>query len=130
MRQIKMASTLASPTAGLLRVALTVIVALMLALAFPRAVGAYLAVGFALLLGVCVIVGWPAILLRERLVRIFVDSALVGMLVALTGGAGSPFSPLYLLVALGIAEFEARPKAAGGAAALGPVIPPRWLSRE
>src|SRR5215216_1383192 len=118
MRQIKMASTLASPTAGLLRVALTVIVALMLALAFPRAVGAYLAVGLALLLGVCVIVGWPAILLRERLVRIFVDSALVGMLVALTGGAGSPFFPLYLLVALGIAWIEARPKVAAAAAAL------------
>jgi len=118
MRQITMASTLASPTAGLLRVALTVIVALMLALAFPRAVGAYLAVGLALLLGVCVIVGWPAILLRERLVRIFVDSALVGMLVALTGGAGSPFFPLYLLVALGIAWIEARPKVAAAAAAL------------
>ena len=118
MRQIKMASTLASPRAGLLRVALTVIVALMLALAFPGAVGAYLVVGLALLLGVCVIVGWPAILLRERLVRIFVDSALVGMLVALTGGAGSPFFPLYLLAALGIAWLEARPKVAVAAAAL------------
>jgi HD-GYP domain-containing protein (c-di-GMP phosphodiesterase class II) len=118
MRQIKMASTLASPRAGLLRVALTAIVALMLALAFPGAVGAYLAVGLALLLGVCLIVGWPAILLRERLVRIFVDAALVGMLVALTGGAGSPFFPLYLLAALGIAWVEARPKVAVAAAAL------------
>src|SRR5215218_333100 len=118
MRQIKMASTLASPTAGLLRVALTVIVALMLALAFPRAVGAYLTVGLALLLGACVIVGWPAILLRERLVRILVDSALVGMLVAFTGGAGSPFFPLYLLAALGIAWIEARPKVTVAAAAL------------
>ena len=118
MRQIKMATTLASPRAGLLRVALTMIVALMLALTFPGAVGAFLAVGLALLLGVCVIVGWPAILMRERLVRIFVDSALVGMLVALTGGAGSPFFPLYLLAALGIAWIEARPKIAVAAAAL------------
>src|ERR671920_44904 len=118
MRQIKMASTLASPRAGLLRVALTVIVALMLALAFPGTVGAYLAVGLALLLGVSVIVGWPASLLRERLVRIFVDAALIGILVAFTGGAGSPFFPLYLLAALGIAWIETRPKVAVAAAAL------------
>ena len=118
MHQIKMTSTLASPRAGLLRVALTVIVALMVALAFPGAVGAYLAVGLALLFGVCLIVGWPAILVRERLVRIFVDSALAGVLVAFTGGAGSPFFPLYLLAALGIAWIEARPKVAVAAAAL------------
>ncbi len=118
MRQIKTASTLASPRAGLMRVALTVIVALMLALSFPGAVGAYLAAGLALLFGVCLIAGRPAILLRERLVCILVDSALVGMLVAFTGGAGSPFFPLYLLAALGIAWIEARPKVAVAAAAL------------
>jgi HD-GYP domain-containing protein (c-di-GMP phosphodiesterase class II) len=118
MRQIKMASTLASPRAGLLRVALTAIVALMLVLAFPRAAGAYLAAGLALILGICLIVGWPAILLRERLVRVSLDSALVGVLVAYTGGSGSPFFSLYLLAALGIAWIEARPKIAVAGAAL------------
>src|SRR5215210_3950142 len=118
MRQIKMASTSASSRAGLMRVALTVIVALMLALAFPGALGAYLAVGLALLFGGCLILGWPPILLHERLVRILVDAALVGMLVALTGGAGSPFFPLYLVAALGISWIEARPKVAVAAAAL------------
>jgi HD-GYP domain-containing protein (c-di-GMP phosphodiesterase class II) len=118
MRQIKMASTLASPRAGLLRVALTAIVALMLVLAFPRAAGAYLAAGLALILGICLIVGWPAILLRERLVRVLLDSALVGVLVAYTGGSGSPFFSLYLLAALGIAWIEARPKIAVAGAAL------------
>src|SRR5215210_4279317 len=118
MRQIKTASTSASPRAGLMRVALTVTVALMVALAFPGALGAYLAVGLALLIGVCLMAGRPAILLRERLVRIFLDSALVGVLVAFTGGAGSPFFPLYLLAALGIAWIEARPKVVVAAAAL------------
>ncbi|MBA3615594.1 MAG: HD domain-containing protein [Rubrobacteraceae bacterium] len=118
MRQIKSASTLASPRAGLLRVALTGIVALMLAWAFPDAWGALLAAGLALLFGVCLIVGWPAILLRERLVRVFLDTALVGVLVAYTGGAGSPFFSLLLLAALGIAWIETRTKVALAAAAL------------
>src|SRR5215210_303056 len=118
MRRIKLASTVASPRAGLIRVALTGVVALMLAWAFPGAEGAYLAAGLALLFGTFLIVGWPAILLREKLVRVFLDSALVGVLVAYTGGAGSPFFPLYLLAALGIAWIEARPKVAVAAAAM------------
>src|SRR5215218_4188486 len=118
MRQIKLASTVASPRAGLIRVALAGFVALILAWAFPGAVGAYLAAGLALLFGMFLIVGWPAILLRERLVRVFLDSALVGVLVAYTGGAGSRFFSLYLLAALGIAWIETRPKVALAAAAL------------
>jgi HD-GYP domain-containing protein (c-di-GMP phosphodiesterase class II) len=118
MRQIKSASTLASPRAGLLRVALTGIVALMLAWAFPWAWGALLAAGLALLFGTFLIVGWPAVLLRERLVLVFLDTALVGVLVAYTGGAGSPFFSLFLLVALGIAWIETRTKVALAAAAL------------
>src|SRR5215211_2607749 len=118
MRQFKTTSTVATPGVGLIRVALAGAVALILILAFPGAGVAYLAVGFSLLFGMFLIVGWPAILLRERLVRIFVDSALVGMLVALTGGAGSPFFSLYLLAALGIAWIETRPKVAVAAAAL------------
>jgi HD-GYP domain-containing protein (c-di-GMP phosphodiesterase class II) len=118
MHQINKTSTVASPRAGLIRVALTGVVALMLAWAFPGAEGAYLAAGLALLFGVFLIVGWPAILLRERLVRVFLDSAFVGVLVAYTGGAGSPFFSLYLLAALGIAWIEARAKVAVATAAL------------
>src|SRR5215204_3818972 len=118
MRQINTASTVASPGAGLFRVALAGVVALMLALAFPGAGVAYLAAGLALLLGMFLIVGWPAILVRESLVRVFLDTALVGVLVTYTGGAGSPFFSLYFLAALGIAWIEARPKVAVAAGAL------------
>ena len=118
MRQIKTASALASPGAGLIRVALAGAVALMLAWAFPGAEGAYLAAGLALLFGVFLIVGWPAILVRERLVRIFLDSVFIGVLAAYTGGADSPFFSLYFLAALGMAWIETRPKVAGATAAL------------
>jgi HD-GYP domain-containing protein (c-di-GMP phosphodiesterase class II) len=118
MRQIKSASTVASPKAGLIRVALTGVVALILILAFPGAGVAYLAAGLSLLFGMFLIVGWPAILLRERLVRVFVDSALVGALVVSTGGVISPFFTLYFLAALGIAWIETRPKVAVATAAL------------
>jgi HD-GYP domain-containing protein (c-di-GMP phosphodiesterase class II) len=118
MRQIKAASTVASPRAGLKRVALSGIVGLMLALALPGAGVAYVAPGLALLFGMVLIVGWPAILVRESLVRVFLDTALVGVLVAYTGGAGSPFFSLYFLAALGIAWIEARPKVAVATAAL------------
>jgi HD-GYP domain-containing protein (c-di-GMP phosphodiesterase class II) len=118
MHQVKMASTVASPRAGLIRVALAGAVALMLALAFPGAGVAYLAPGLALLFGMFLIVGWPAILVRESLVRVFLDSALVGVLVAFTGGADSPFFSLYFLAALGIAWIETRPKVAVATAAL------------
>src|SRR5918995_850628 len=118
MRQIKAASTVASPRAGLIRVALTGAVALMLALAFPGAGVPYLAAGLALLFGMFLIVGWPAILLRERLVRVFLDSAIVGVLIVSTGGAVSPFFALYFLAALGIAWIETWPKVAAATAAL------------
>jgi len=118
MRQINTAFTVASPRAGLIRVALAGAVALMLVWAFPGAEGALLAAGLALLFGMFLTLGWPAILLRERLVRVFLDSALVGVLVAYTGGAGSPFFSLYLLAALGIAWIETRPKVVVAAAAL------------
>jgi HD-GYP domain-containing protein (c-di-GMP phosphodiesterase class II) len=118
MRQIESASTVASPEAGLIRVALAGTVALLLALAFPGAGVAYLAPGLALLLGMSLIVGRPAVFARERLVRVFLDSAIVGVLVVFTGGAGSPFFPLYFLAALGIAWIETRPKVAAATAAL------------
>jgi HD-GYP domain-containing protein (c-di-GMP phosphodiesterase class II) len=118
MRQIKTASRVAFPEAGLIRVALAGAVAVMLALAFPGSGVAYLAAGLALLFGVFLIAGWPAILVRERLVRVFLDSALVGVLVVSTGGVVSPFYSLYFLAALGIAWIETRPKVAAATAAL------------
>src|SRR5215217_4142255 len=118
MRQINTASTVASPGAGLFRVALAGVVALMLAMAIPGAGVAYLAAGLALLFGMFLIVGWPAILLRERLVRVFLDSALVGVLVVSTGGVVSPFFSLYFLAALEIAWIETRPKVAVATVAL------------
>jgi HD-GYP domain-containing protein (c-di-GMP phosphodiesterase class II) len=118
MRQIKWALKVASPKAGVIRVALAGVVTLTLALAFPGAGVAYLAAGLALLFGMFLIVGWPAILVRERLVGIFLDSALVGMLVVSTGGAVSPFFALYFLAALGIAWIETWPKVAAATAVL------------
>ena len=105
---------------GLLRMALATIVALLLSQAWPLVgmEGAYLATGVAFLFGALSALGWPRILLREQLVRVFLDSALVGVLVAYTGGAESPFFPLYLLAALGIAWIDTRPKVAAATAAL------------
>jgi HD-GYP domain-containing protein (c-di-GMP phosphodiesterase class II) len=120
MRQIKTASTVASRGAGLLRMALAAAVAVLLSVGWPPAgmEGAYLAVGLSFLFGVFSALGWPEVLLRERLVRVFVDCALVGVLVAYTGGAESPFFPLYLLAALGIAWIDTRSKVAAATGAL------------
>ncbi|MGH3144329.1 MAG: hypothetical protein ACRDTR_00845, partial [Rubrobacter sp.] len=100
------------PRAGLLRIALAATVAVLVSLAWTPSemIGVYVAAGLAAVFGALSIVGRPASLLRERLVRVVVDSALVGVLVAYTGGGSSPFFPLYLLVALGIVSVEARPK--------------------
>jgi len=100
--------------------ALAVIVAVLLSQSWPSAgmEGAYLAAGIAFLFGVFLTLGWPEILLRERLVRVFLDCALVGVLAAYTGGAESPFFPLYLLAALGIAWIDTRPKVVVATAAL------------
>lgn len=121
MRQITMTSTAGgSFRSGLLRIALTGIVAFLLSQgwALTEVEGAYLAAGLALLFGMALIVGWPAILLRERLVRVVLDSALIGVLIAYTGGGDSPFFVLYLLAALEIAWIETRPKVVVAAAAL------------
>src|ERR671921_1972143 len=120
MRQTKTAPTVASPRSGLLRIALAAVVTLLLSLAWPPSAmeGAYLSAGLALLFGVSLAVGRPQVLLRERLVRVFLDSSLIGVLVVYTGGADSPFFPLYLLAALGIAWIETRPRVAMATAAL------------
>jgi HD-GYP domain-containing protein (c-di-GMP phosphodiesterase class II) len=120
MRQTKTASTTASRGGGLLRMALAAVVAVLLTRAWPPAgmEGAYLAAGLAFIFGAFLALGRPGILLRERLVGVFLDCALVGVLVAYTGGAESPFFPLYLLAALGIVWIDTRPKIAAAAAAL------------
>src|SRR5215210_7019448 len=120
MRQTKTASTVASPRAGLLRMALAALVALLLSRAWPLSVmeGAYLSAGLAFILGVFLVVGRPQVFLQERLIRVFLDSALIGVLVAYTGGADSPFFPLYLLAALGIAWIETRSRVAVATASL------------
>ena len=120
MRQIKTASATAPGGAGLLRMGLAVVVAVLLSQGWPQAgmTGAYLAVGLAFLLGLFRALGWPGILLRERLVRVFLDCALVGVLIAYTGGAESPFFLLYFLAALGIAWTDTRQKVAAATAAL------------
>ena len=99
---------------------LAVIVAVLLSQGWPLAgmEGAYLAVGLAFLLGLFQTLGWPGFLLRERLVRVFLDCAFVGVLVVYTGGAESPLFPLYLLVALEIVWINTSPKVAAATAAL------------
>ena len=120
MRQTKTASTTASRGAGLLRTALAAVVAVLLSQGWPPAgmEGAYLAAGLAFLFGVFSVLGWPGILLRERLVRVFFDCVLVGVLVVYTGGAESPFFPLYLLAALEITWIDTRQKVVAATAVL------------
>ena len=103
--------------AGILRIGLAVLV-LLVGTVWPGGAGAYLAVGFALAFGVLLVVGRPRILARERFAHVVVDSALIGALVASTGGAGSAFSSLYVLAAVGIAWVETRSKVALASAAV------------
>lgn len=75
---------------------------------------AYVAVGLALVYGGLVVVGRPAAIFRDDSTGVFVDSVLISMLVAGTGGIGSAFTPLYLLAALGISRARDNRKAAVG----------------
>ena len=121
MRPTIIASTAAAtPMAGLLRIALAVVVVALLGQVWPASwpVGAYAAAGLAAVFGVLSAVGRPRVVLRERLARVVVDASLVGLLVACTGGAGSPFSPLFFLVALGMVPIETRARVAAATAAI------------
>ncbi len=103
-------TTQAAPRAGLLRMALAVAVVVLVgrALTPSEVVGVYLVVGLTVAFGALSVAGRPATLLRDRFARVVIDSALVGMLVACTGGGGSPFFPLFFLSALGIISIETR----------------------
>jgi putative nucleotidyltransferase with HDIG domain len=94
-----------SPAFGLARVALAVALLPILWLTVPGAgPAAFLSVGLALLFGVLLAAGRPRLIAREPLVPVVLDSLLVGLLVAGTGGGDSPFFPLYFLAALGVAR--------------------------
>jgi hypothetical protein len=85
------------------RVALAGVIALLISRAWPLAEArvAYAALGLEAIFGALLISGRPKIISRERLAHIILDSALVGALVAETGGESSPFFLLFFLVALG-----------------------------
>src|SRR5215210_2464101 len=108
-----------SPRAGMFRVALAGVIALLMSRTWPvsEARVAYLALGIAAVFGTLLISGRPRSLSRDRLAHTVIDSALVGVLVAGTGGEGSPFFPLFFLAALGILRVETPAKAAVATAA-------------
>lgn len=99
--------------AGLLRIVLAGVIALLLGGAWsaPGAGGAYLAAGISLVLGLLLVVGRPEVLSKSGLLLTGLDFLWVSLLVSFTGGSDSPFSPLYLLAALGVARISAAPKA-------------------
>lgn len=88
--------------------ALAGVVALLISRVWPLAEAwvAYLTLGLAALFGALLISGWPQILARQRLAHTVIDSVLLGVLVAGTGGEESPFFPLFFLAALGILWVE------------------------
>jgi hypothetical protein len=110
---------------GLFRIALAGVTALLVSRgwALAEAWVAYLALGLEAIFGTLLILGWPRVLSRERLAHTVIDSALVGALVAGTGGEGSPFFVLFFLVALGILRLETPAKAVAATAAVVGVIP-------
>jgi diguanylate cyclase (GGDEF)-like protein len=105
---------------GLFRIALAGVTALLVSRgwALAEAWVAYLALGLEAIFGTLLILGWPRVLSRERLAHTVIDSALVGALVAGTGGEGSPFFVLFFLVALGILRLETPAKAVAATAAV------------
>jgi diguanylate cyclase (GGDEF)-like protein len=94
--------------AAAFRIALAGVVALLVSRAWSLSDArvAYLAVGLAVVFGAFLIWGRPEILLRERLAHTVLDSVLISMLVAGTGGESSPFFLLYFLAGLGVARIE------------------------
>src|SRR5215208_5317159 len=105
-----------SPRPGVFRVALAGVIALLMSRTWSVAEAwiAYMTLGLVAIFGALLISGWPRLLSRERLAHTVIDSALVGALVAGTGGEGSPFFVLFFLVALGILRLETPATVAAG----------------
>lgn len=89
---------------GWVRLALAgaVLLCLMLWRALQGAPLAYLAAATAMALGLALILR-PKLFARRRLARAAVDALVLGALLTATGGAESPFLPLYFLAAFSVA---------------------------
>ena len=110
--------TTASPLGGLARIAPAVALLPLLWFVLPAGPAALLSVGLALVYGALLAAGRPEVLAREPLAGVALDALLVSLLVAGTGGGGSPFVPLYFLAALGVARVSGRAKVAVATAAM------------
>ncbi|HEV2093882.1 MAG TPA: HD domain-containing phosphohydrolase [Rubrobacter sp.] len=108
-----------APVAGVVRAALGVVLLAILALGVPGAGPvAFVSAGLALVFGGLLASGRSRVLAREPLAVVVLDSLLVGLLVAGTGGGGSPFIPLYFLAALGVARVVSWAKVAVATASM------------
>lgn len=104
---------------GVLRVGLAVIVAVLLGLQGQSLFSiAYLAVVVSLVFGTLLIADRPGFVRGEGLAAMTVDSLSISLLVGGSGGADSPFLPLYLLAAAGTARTTSITKGLLGAAVL------------
>src|SRR5215210_6832505 len=104
---------------GVVRMALGAVMLPILALGMPGAGPvAFLSAGLALVFGALLASGRPLVLAREPLAVVALDSLLVGLLVAGTGGVGSPFFPLFLLAALGVFRVQGAGEAAAATAVM------------
>ena len=89
--------------AGVARAALAVLLFVFLASAPPGAGPlAFLSAGAFLVVGVLLVAVRPRALSDTPLALVALDALLLGLLVAGTGGDGSPYFPLYFLAALGV----------------------------
>lgn len=92
-------------------------VALLLTVNWPSPGIAYAAAVFSLILGLLLLVGRPRFLATSPFLLVVLDFLWISVLVSSTGGGDSPFYPLYLLAAFGIAWLPTGPKAVAATAA-------------
>ena len=99
------------PEGGLIRLALAAVVLLCLIRwwTFQDALPAYLAAVFAMAFG-SLLIARPRLFARRALVCAAADALALGVLLAATGGGGSPFFPLYFPAALSVAGIAGRAK--------------------